>query len=127
MCWFSLMCVLNPIYKEELLFPVMDLASINRVKMISQPVHSMDYMRHAGISESSISIKSSQNIAEVLYASSQHSAMIQITDILSYLLGIKYQNSLGLRLTKFKTNLLPIVARLDPLVAKDEVVTMQVG
>ena len=121
MCWNGLVSALNPIYGEQLLFPVMDLASSNRVKMTSQTVHTMDWMRHAGVP----TFEGSQNLAEVLYASSQHSAMIQIADVLSYLLGIRYQDSLGLDVSEFKRSLLAIVARLDPFVAKDEVVTMR--
>ena len=82
-CWFGMTTVLGPILRDSLVIPILD-AGFDAgfrptVARFSQLVQSTAALKAAGLGEF-VSIKGSENLAEVVYGDSQFSALIQLTD-----------------------------------------------
>jgi len=123
LCWSGMLFVLQPYFKNDLIFPIFELANKDVfIKSISQPIKLMGALRETVVCNS-ISIENSENLAEPFYASKNYSVITSIIDTISYLLMKSDLVKLGKEPTAFEEKLLKISSKIK--MTYDEIKTME--
>lgn len=126
LCLFGIKVQCQSEYANNMLMPVMDSVNLPVYNAFSRSIKSLDIMRSASISNSSLSLQNTGNLCEMHFADSKHSALIQIADIVSYLLHAHDYERCGLHQTSFKKKIITISKLIAPSVMKNEVIDMNI-
>lgn len=125
MCWLSLLFMLEPVLAQSMVIPVMDGFHPRTVNSLSGPSSSINMFRAAGL-EKIISVPHSANIlGEVFFADSEHSVGTQLVDVISYLRHVTDLKNDGKPLSEFKSRLLEISNKLEPAIAREEIIALR--
>ena len=124
LCWVSLLSMMEPLLKDEMVIPVMDGFDPDTIHYFSSVVKELDELRSADF-DKSLSIQYSHNVlGEVFYADSRYSALIQVADLAAYLRAASDLVTLGKAITDFKKQLASISGILDSSIAWEELVSL---
>lgn len=123
-CWFSLLSMMEPLLKTEMIIPVMDGLDSNVVRYFSPMIKRSNEMMSAGPGES-LSLHYIHNVlGEVFYADSKYSVFTQVTDLVAYLRGASDLVALGKPLTTYKTQLSEISESIKDCIEWEELVSL---
>ncbi|HET8562504.1 MAG TPA: hypothetical protein VFM35_01400 [Candidatus Binatia bacterium] len=123
-CWHSLLSMMEPLLREEMIIPVMDGLAPQTTRLFSPVIKRLDEWRAAGL-DHSVSLRYSHNVlGEVFYADSRYSALTQVADIVAYLRNASDVVALGLDASDFKEKLAVISTSLNSCVVWEELISL---
>jgi hypothetical protein len=124
LCWVSLLSMMEPLLRDEMVVPVMDGFNPDTIRFLSSVVKELDKLRSVGF-DKMLSVRYSHNVlGEVFYADSRYSALIQVADLIAYLRATSDLVALGKTLTDFKKELATISSTLDSSIVWEERVSL---
>lgn len=110
------------------MLPIMDGLDNKLAPMFGSLVQNGAAMLAAGMSPENISIHRSANLLDPVFASSRFCTVVQIADVVSYLLHVRDFQATGRSMTPFKSRVLAVANRLAPsLVAGAEPLTLTIN
>jgi hypothetical protein len=125
-CWHSLLSMMEPLLKDEMIIPVMDGLAPQTTRLFSPVVKRLDEWRAAGL-EHNVSVRYSHNVlGEVFYAGSRYSALTQVADLVAYLRNASDLVGLGLPASDFKQKLADMSLSLNRCLVWEELISLVV-
>jgi hypothetical protein len=125
-CWFSMQFMLAPQLAKHVVIPIMDGFGERHIRRFSESGLYCDLMRAVGHG-SSVSVRHSENLCDVMYADSRYSVFAQVADIVAYLRKISDMVADGHALPPFKQRLVELARKLDGAMEREEVVALSLN
>jgi hypothetical protein len=128
LCFSGLTSMIQPYLANNFVIPIMDRTEGKHADRMAQTVHGTQILRASPwIDSATITLTNPENLGDVYFASSKYAVLIQLADVVGYLLHVRDYLRENLPLSDFKRQLLSLANDIDVALVRDEVIAMNWG